>query len=80
MKRFVIAVFFLLAYASFANQTFLQTDAQQISDWENPRVFGINKELPHATLTPFPSQRAARAADTAASPYVQSLNGQWKFN
>ncbi len=28
-------------------------------DWENPRVFGINKEPPHATLVPYPDERSA---------------------
>ena len=48
-------------------------------DWENPRVFGINKEPGRATFTPFPSEEAA-LADKGASSFVESLNGTWKFN
>jgi beta-galactosidase len=48
-------------------------------DWENPRVFGINKEPGRATFTPFPSEEAA-LADKGASSLVESLNGTWKFN
>ena len=57
-----------------------QDSSPQIPDWENPRVFGINKELPHATLTPYPDERSAVAGDQKTSPYVQSLNGNWKFH
>ncbi len=48
-------------------------------DWENPAVIGLNKEPPHATLTPFPDEKSA-LAETDASPRVMSLNGQWKFH
>lgn len=77
MKRPVAFVLLLLA-CSFIHLS-LNSEAQQIPDWENPRVFGINKELPHTTLTPYPNERAALAADTKPSPLVQSLNGMWKF-
>lgn len=46
-------------------------------DWENPRVIGINKEAPHATLTPYPDADSALAGKP--SPLVMSLNGRWKF-
>ena len=40
-------------------------------DWENPQVFGINKEPYHSTLT-LPSEKAACREMT-------SLDGLWKF-
>ncbi|GHT73111.1 beta-galactosidase [Bacteroidia bacterium] len=40
----------------------------QTPEWENPEIFGINKEPARATM------------DYSASPYYQSLNGTWKFN
>ncbi|HKQ06473.1 MAG TPA: glycoside hydrolase family 2 TIM barrel-domain containing protein [Blastocatellia bacterium] len=79
MTRFVLFVLFLLACTLASSPLFAQTDNPP-PDWENPRVFGINKELPHATLVPYPSERAALAADAGGSPFVQSLNGQWKFH
>ncbi|HEY9230730.1 MAG TPA: sugar-binding domain-containing protein, partial [Blastocatellia bacterium] len=78
MTRFVRFVLFLLAGTFASTPLFAQTDNPP--DWENPRVFGINKELPHATLVPFPNARAALADDAQASPFVRSLNGQWKFH
>ena len=45
--------------------------AQQINDWENPEVIGINKEKAHATIT-LPSEKQG-------NPRIISLNGIWKF-
>ena len=45
--------------------------AQNINDWENPAVNGINKEKPHAY--------GFLASEKANNPAVQSLNGIWKF-
>ena len=45
--------------------------AQNIPDWENPDVNGINKEKPHAY--------SFLASDKANNPTIQSLNGIWKF-
>jgi beta-galactosidase len=58
-------------------------------DWENPGVFGINKEPPHATLIPYPDEASARRgalmyapgmAPAPGSPFQRSLNGMWKFH
>ena len=48
------------------------------NDWEDPAVFGINKEPAHCTLTPYCNEIAAR--EGLPSRYVQSLNGMWKFS
>ena len=49
-------------------------------DWENPRVFGINKEAARATFLPYQSKEAAIADDCQKSDWYLSLNGIWKFN
>ncbi|HSG81117.1 MAG TPA: beta-galactosidase, partial [Gemmatimonadota bacterium] len=54
--------------------------AQQAPDWENPAVFAINKEPPHATLFPYESRELALMRDEASSAYYRLLNGSWKFN
>lgn len=46
--------------------------AQEVPDWENPQVVGINKEPYHATLT-LPSKRYE-------SGECMSLDGVWKFH
>jgi beta-galactosidase len=48
-----------------------------INDWENPRVFGINKETPRASAIYYPNLISLLNAE---SSYYQSLNGTWKFN
>ena len=53
---------------------------QEVTDWEHPAVFAINKEPPHATLFPFETRSLALRRDRRASAYHSSLNGQWKFH
>lgn len=60
---------------------FLQNlNAQQIPDWENPDVVGINKNAPHATMIPYPDERMALENNRVMSPFFRMLNGYWKFN
>jgi beta-galactosidase len=49
----------------------LQLGAQNLNDWENPDVNGINKESPHAY--------SFLVEEKTGNPSVQSLNGIWKF-
>lgn len=48
-------------------------------DWENPAVFRVNKEEPHATKMPFPDAADARTKARLQSPWCRVLNGEWKF-
>jgi len=49
-------------------------------DWENPSVFNINREPPHASFIPFNSASAALAGNEELSEFYHSLNGQWLFH
>ncbi|GMV37642.1 MAG: beta-galactosidase [Fimbriimonadales bacterium] len=51
----------------------------QLPDWEDPTIVGRNKEAPRATAYPFADLRAAIEGKHEASPFVRSLNGDWKF-
>jgi beta-galactosidase len=51
-----------------------------VNDWENPLVFDIHKEAPHATFIPFPDADSALGSNPKSSPFYVSLNGPWKFN
>ncbi len=51
-----------------------------VPDWENEKVFGINREPPHATLMPYADMAQAVKGERSDSPYFQSLNGRWKFH
>ncbi|HEX8474500.1 MAG TPA: glycoside hydrolase family 2 TIM barrel-domain containing protein [Pyrinomonadaceae bacterium] len=56
-----------------------QPDAT-LAEWENPRVFSVNKEPAHATLVPYRSEEAALDHTRTRSPFVRSLDGLWKFH
>ena len=49
------------------------------NDWENPKVFGINKEPAAATLMPYATRAAALRRDRMASTFCKLLNGEWRF-
>jgi beta-galactosidase len=49
-------------------------------DWENPGVFGINKEKPHATMISYTDEESALEGNKLNSPNYLSLDGIWKFN
>jgi len=59
-------------------------DAQPVgplgSEWENEQNLSLNKLPPHATLTPFPDVQTALKILPEYSPFVRSLNGNWKFH
>jgi beta-galactosidase len=77
MKAFTSTLLPLAFLASTCLYTQSQTGAPP--DWENPHVFGINKEPARATFTPFPDE-AATLRDGHHSPWTQSLDGAWKFH
>ncbi|BDD12153.1 beta-galactosidase (plasmid) [Fulvitalea axinellae] len=54
--------------------------AQERPDWENPKVFRVNKEEPRATFYVYDNAEEAIKNDYKNSPYYKSLNGTWKFN
>ncbi len=72
MKNIFLLLIFLLS--------FLSPGAQQVNDWENPGVVGINKCDPHCTIIPYPDERMAYENEKLNSPFFQSLDGYWKFN
>jgi beta-galactosidase len=48
-------------------------------DWENPEVFNINREDPHASLISYPDEYSALEDIKTNSPNYKSLDGTWKF-
>ncbi|MEM1121343.1 MAG: glycoside hydrolase family 2 TIM barrel-domain containing protein [Bacteroidota bacterium] len=54
--------------------------AQQINDWENPAVIGINKLPARATMYSFATETKALQFHKENSDRIQSLNGDWDFN
>lgn len=60
--------------------TGITTAVSQSHDWENEKIFRINKEEPTATKMPFASLGESLKSQRLESPYCQMLNGTWKFH
>ncbi|HPD87594.1 MAG TPA: glycoside hydrolase family 2 TIM barrel-domain containing protein, partial [Proteiniphilum sp.] len=58
----------------------LFTSTAQTPEWENPSLFGINKEEARATSMPYNAESLAVSDQYEQSPWYLSLNGTWKFN
>ncbi|MEK3706830.1 glycoside hydrolase family 2 TIM barrel-domain containing protein [Paenibacillus sp. FSL R7-0198] len=49
-------------------------------EWNNnPETFQVGRLPAHASMVAFPSITEALSNDSSASPWYESLNGQWKF-
>ncbi|HDP35699.1 MAG TPA: hypothetical protein ENN29_11395, partial [Candidatus Hydrogenedentes bacterium] len=68
----LLTIFFLLCRSHAAC-------ASDAPDWENPHVFGRNKERPSCTRMPFPDAAMALKMPREKSPFCMILNGNWKF-
>lgn len=53
--------------------------SQPYREWEDPKVFQVNREAPRASHFNYESVAAAEARDEAASSRMLSLDGVWKF-
>ena len=47
--------------------------------WETPEICCIDRLPAHATFHPYPTAELARARNPQDSPWVMSLDGDWKF-
>lgn len=72
MKRSLLSLCLWLTYGFCNAQT-------SLPDWENPQVISRNTEKPHASLIPFSNEQQAITGNWKTSPFVQLLNGTWKF-
>jgi beta-galactosidase len=84
MKRFAYyAIMLTIAftackrYNSYEGVAFTEKTPR---DWENPEVFNINREEPHATMISFNDPQSAFKAVKTSSPNYLSLDGKWQFN
>jgi len=84
MKRITVYVLMIVIslsackkYSKYEGVAFTE---KQPRDWENPEVFNINREAPHASLISFADEQSALEAIKTNSPNYLSLDGTWKFN
>jgi beta-galactosidase len=84
MKRlpyyFIIVLMLFTACKRYSKYEGVAFTEKETRDWENPEVFNINREAPHATMISYADEQAALAADKTLSPNYLSLDGVWKFN
>jgi len=86
MKKLLFwIIFFCFGIGNFGNsghspEKCSNQNPEKIKDWENPAVFGRNKESAHCSYIPFQSVKNALIGDQKRSPFYKSLNGFWKFN
>ena len=71
-RGLIYVSFFVFCFSPLAQ-------AGETNDWENPKIFDINKEMAHNTLMVYPDISSALKYDRSLSPYFKSLNGPWKF-
>lgn len=76
----VLSVLCTLSWWSLFAGPLQAAEAELPPDWENPKLFDVGKEPPHATLMPYPDVKSALRGDRSASPYFRSLGGKWKFH
>ncbi len=69
-----------LIIASFLFTSLVSADflRGQVNDWENPALFGLNKEAPHASFHRY--QSAEGASGKLPGRFQRLLNGKWSFN
>ncbi len=70
MKLPVIILLLFLPYCLFG---------QELPEWQNPEIIGINKLAAHSTFTPYPNEATALTFNPEQSPFFQPLNGKWQF-
>ncbi|SEF54962.1 glycoside hydrolase family 2 TIM barrel-domain containing protein [Parabacteroides chinchillae] len=51
----------------------------QTNFWENPKLVNEGVERPRATFVPYEEKKEAMTGDKFCTPFVQSLNGIWRF-
>lgn len=56
----------------------LSATAQVLPEWKDPEIISVNTEKGRADFVPYADEKSALRLDKK-SPFVQSLNGQWKF-
>jgi hypothetical protein len=78
MQTMIVILFLTLPITAMPQ--FLQVNGQPLSYYiANTAVFEENQTAPHVPIAPFDNREDAKAGDWTSSSWVQSLNGNWKF-
>lgn len=81
MKKLLFLIIAAIAINSHINcQSLDKLESLSQNDWENQKVFGINKEYYHVNVIPYPDLKSSLKMDHTKSAFYKSLNGTWKIN
>jgi len=72
-KKIIIVALMILFVSS-------SCDRASNDDWQNPKIFEINKLPARAHFFAYESEKLAKQNDPKLSQNFNSLNGSWKFN
>ena len=75
-----VAMLFLISCNQYTNYSGVAFEEPNPKPWEDPGIYQVNKEMPHAHFIPFKTVEQARTEDKWQSPMLMSLNGTWQFN
>src|SRR5712671_3338745 len=82
--RTLLGSFYIVALLAFGQ---LQPAAgEELREWQNPKLTGLNNEPPHAIMVACPDIKTARDIqlvnnrERVKSPFYRSLNGDWKYH
>ena len=75
-----ISLFAMVSCTSYTDYSNVPFEEPAPKPWEDPAIYQVNKEAPHAHFIPFASAEQARTADKWQSPFLKSLNGTWQFH
>jgi len=76
-KTFILSIITLTIFLTGNCQN---VENSELNDWENQKVFGINKEYYHVNVVPYPDLKSSLKMDCTQSAFYKSLNGTWKIN
>jgi len=71
---------FLMAAFTLSSVTTAARAADPVPEWRNPAALHAGVETPAATMVRYADAATAATLDAAKSPFVQSLNGPWKYH
>ena len=77
----LIIMLYIFSYFS-CTKTYVNVAWEEMNPkpWEDPKINQINKEDPRTHFIPYTSEEQAVKEDMWSSPFIQSLNGTWKFH
>jgi beta-galactosidase len=80
VKRFLILLAALAIFVAKPTTAAAAPTRASNHEWQDPQVFEVNKLPPRNSAWPCPDAASAWKSDYDHSPWLQSLNGQWKFH